>query len=79
MLRTTWAYDPLPALGEIRVPIRAVNGDKFPTNLEANRRHMPGFEAAIVTGSGHYPMLEDPAGFGVALDRMLSSVMASKD
>jgi pimeloyl-ACP methyl ester carboxylesterase len=79
MLRSTWAYDPLPALNEIRVPVRAVNGDKFPTNLEVNRKHMPGFEAAIVAGSGHYPMLEDPARFGAALDRMLSSVMASKD
>jgi pimeloyl-ACP methyl ester carboxylesterase len=77
MLRETWAYDPLPALREIRAPIRAVNADKFPTNLEANRRHMPGYEAAIVPGSGHYPMLEDPARFGPALERALSQVLAA--
>lgn len=77
MLRETWAYDPLPALRDIRAPIRGVNADKFPTNLEANRRHMPGYEAAIVPGSGHYPMLEDPARFGPALDRALAQVLAA--
>ena len=77
MLRETWAYDPLPALREIRAPIRAVNADKFPTNLEANRRHMPGYEAAIVPGSGHYPMLEDPARFGPALDQAIARVLSA--
>ena len=77
MLRETWAHDPLPALREIRAPVRAVNADKFPTNLEANQRHMPGYEAAIVPGCGHYPMLEDPARFGPALDRALAQVLAA--
>lgn len=77
MLRETWDYDPLPALREIRAPIRAVSADKFPTNLEANRRHMPGYEAGILPGSGHYPMLEDPARFGPALDRALAQVLAA--
>jgi pimeloyl-ACP methyl ester carboxylesterase len=78
LLREAWSYDPLPALREIRAPIRAVNADKFPTNLETNRRHMPGYEAAIVAGSGHYPMLENPAGFAAALDRALEQVLAGK-
>ncbi len=78
MLRQSWTYDPLPALREIKAPIRAVNADKFPTNLEANRRHMPGYEASIITGSGHYPMLEDPAQFDPALDAALGRVLAAK-
>lgn len=78
LLRQSWGYDPLPALREIKAPIRAVNADKFPTNLEANRRHMPGYEAVIVAGTGHYPMLEDPARFGPALDQALSQVLAAK-
>jgi pimeloyl-ACP methyl ester carboxylesterase len=78
LLRQAWTYDPLPALGEIEAPIRAVNADTFPTNLEANRRHMPGFEASIVTGTGHYPMLEDPAGFDAALDRALGQILAAR-
>jgi pimeloyl-ACP methyl ester carboxylesterase len=71
LLREAWSYDPRPALGEIKAPVRAVNGDKFPTNLEANRRHMPGYEAEILAGSGHYPMLEMPERFQQALSRAL--------
>jgi pimeloyl-ACP methyl ester carboxylesterase len=77
MLRQAWGYDPIPALREIRAPIRAVNADKFPTNVEANRRHMPGYQAIIVPGSGHYPMLEDPGRFGPALDQALAQVLAA--
>jgi pimeloyl-ACP methyl ester carboxylesterase len=78
MLRATWSYDPLPALRQIHVPVRAVNADKYPTNLEANRRHMPGYEAIVVAGSGHYPMLEDPARFDSALDSALGQVLAAR-
>lgn len=67
----------MPALREIKAPVRAVNADKFPTNVEANRRHMPGYEAAIVAGTAHYLMLEDPARFGRALDEALRQVEAS--
>jgi pimeloyl-ACP methyl ester carboxylesterase len=75
LLREAWTYDPLPALREIKVPIRAVNADKFPTNVEVNRRHMAGYEAVIVEKTGHYLMLEDPARFGRALDQVLGQVL----
>jgi pimeloyl-ACP methyl ester carboxylesterase len=74
MLRETWAYDARPVLRELSVPIRAVNSDRFPTNVEGNRRHMPGFEALIVPGTGHYPMLEDPARFDPELERAIAAV-----
>ena len=77
MLRAAWSYDPLPVLREIEAPIRAVNADKFPTNLEENRKAMPGFEVSLVKGSGHYPMLEDPkrfsAAFSEAADRVVNA------
>jgi pimeloyl-ACP methyl ester carboxylesterase len=78
LLRRAWGYDPLPALREIKAPIRAVNADKFPTNLEANRRHIPGFDAVIVEGTAHYLMLEDPARFGRVLDQALAQVLAAQ-
>lgn len=78
LLRQAWAYDPLPALREIKTPIRAVNADKFPTNIEANRRHMPGYEAIAVPGTGHYLMLEKPEPFGAALDQALGQILAAK-
>ena len=75
VLRQSWSYDPLPALREIKARVRAVNADKFPTHVEANRRHMPGYEAILVPGTGHYPMLEDPARFGPALEQALAQVL----
>jgi pimeloyl-ACP methyl ester carboxylesterase len=77
LLRESWSYDPLPALREIQAPIRAVSAAKFPTNLETNRRHMPGYDAVIVEGTAHYLMLEDPARFGRALDQALGQVLAA--
>jgi pimeloyl-ACP methyl ester carboxylesterase len=77
MLRDSWGYDPVPALRQIKAKIRAVNADKYPTNLEVNRRYMPGFDAILVPGSGHYPMLEDPARFEPALERAIGQVLAA--
>jgi pimeloyl-ACP methyl ester carboxylesterase len=78
LLREVWTYDPLPALREIQAPIRAVSADKFPTNVEVNRRHMRGYEAVIVEGTAHYLMLEKPDRFARALDEALGQVLAAQ-
>ena len=67
MLKAAMLYDPVPALAEIRAPILAINSDKYPTNLEANRRHIAKFDVALMKGAGHYLMLEDPARFNALL------------
>ena len=76
-LRNNWNYKAAPAFDAVKVPIVAVNGDRFPTNFDANRRHAPQFDALIMKGVGHYPMLEDPARFGTLLDEALRKVGAS--
>lgn len=76
-LRNNWNYQAAPAFEAVKVPIVAVNGDRFPTNFEANRRHAPRFDALIIKGVGHYPMLEDPARFGRLLDEALRKVEAA--
>ena len=78
LLRQAWSYDPLPTLREIKAPVRAVNADQFPTNVEVNRRHMPGYDAIVVPGTGHYPMLEDPGRFNPALAQALDQVLAAR-
>jgi pimeloyl-ACP methyl ester carboxylesterase len=75
-IRNTWAYDPRPALGQLKVPVVAVNADKFPTNLEALRKAAPGSDAIIVKDTGHYLMRERPSEFNRALDDALARIQA---
>ncbi len=75
-LEATWRHDSAAAFDKISVPIRAINADKFPTDREANRRHAPQFDALILSGLGHYLMLEDPARFDALLVRVVRDVAA---
>lgn len=67
-------YNSVPALREIKVPIRAINGDLNPTTLEVNRKYAPQFDAVIIKGSGHYPMLENPERFNELLTDILQNL-----
>jgi pimeloyl-ACP methyl ester carboxylesterase len=42
---------------EIRIPVIVVNGDMWPINYEANRRHMLSFDAIILKEADHFLML----------------------
>ena len=70
-LRNAWAYDAREAARELRAPVRAINTDRFPTNLEANQHLCRDYAVVIMEGLGHYPMLEDPEGFNQALEGVL--------
>ena len=74
ILKGIFAYKPGPTLKEIKVPIKAINADLNPTNLEINRKYAPQFDAVIIKGTGHYPMLEDPARFNQMLADILKSL-----
>ena len=65
-------YDPGEAARRLNVPIRAVNGDLFPTDVEAIRKVKPDFDAVVMKHMGHYPMIERPAEF----NRLLAGVIA---
>jgi pimeloyl-ACP methyl ester carboxylesterase len=63
MLEGFGDYDIAQAFRKAGVPIRAINGDLWPTKVEVNRAITPDFQAAIMKDTGHYPMLERPAEF----------------
>lgn len=63
-------YDLADALRSARVPVRCINGDLYPTDLEGNRRVWPDFDAIVMPGVGHYPMLERPDEFNRLLRGM---------
>jgi pimeloyl-ACP methyl ester carboxylesterase len=74
ILKAIFAYDSAPALREVKVPIRAINANLRPTNLEVNRKYAPQFNVVVMEGFGHYPMLEDPATFNRHLAEFLQSL-----
>jgi pimeloyl-ACP methyl ester carboxylesterase len=68
-------YDIRPALAEIHVPIRCINSDRWPTRLEENRRAYAKFDAVILPGLGHFPMLEAPLVFNEKLGEVLRDLL----
>ena len=74
ILEAIFAYRAAPAMGEVKVPIHAINADMTPTSLEVNRKYAPQFDAVIMKSSGHYPMLEDPARFNELLADIIRNV-----
>ena len=77
-LEAAWKYDARAGLRETKAPIMAINAEKFPTNREGNRRYASQFDAAIMTGVGHYLMLEAPARFTELLLGVVNDMSARK-
>ncbi|MBZ5640386.1 MAG: alpha/beta hydrolase [Acidobacteriia bacterium] len=67
-------YDVRPALAQLRVPIRCINGDKWPTEVERSRTVYPRYDAVILPGLGHFPMLEAPKEFNERLREVVREV-----
>ena len=78
MLEAALAYDARPALQSIKIPIRAINADLNPTNLENNRKYAPQFDVVIIKGVGHYPMLEDSVRFNELLSGVLRDLQRKR-
>ena len=63
MLEGFAGYDMERAFRDAGVPIRSLNGDLWPTDVQSNRTLAPDFEAVVLPGCGHFPMLEQPEEF----------------
>lgn len=59
----------------IRVPVVTVNGDLWPVDYEANRRHMHSFEAIVIKGADHFLMMNRPGDFNPALEEAIRKVL----
>jgi pimeloyl-ACP methyl ester carboxylesterase len=73
-LEQSLAYDAAASLARVEVPITAINSDRYPTDLAANRRHAFQFELRLMEGVGHYPMLEAPERFAELLERVVGEM-----
>jgi sigma-B regulation protein RsbQ len=56
-------YNPGASARKLTVPLRAINGDLYPTDFASVRKIKPDFDAVIMYHTGHYPMLERPSEF----------------
>lgn len=65
------AYDQGAAVRRLGVPLLAINGDLFPTDVAALRRVKADFDAVVMTHTGHYPMLERPEAFDRLVDEFV--------
>ncbi len=56
---------------QVRVPVISVNGDRWPVNYEANRRHMVSYDAIIVKKADHFLMMNRSKEFNRALQKAI--------
>jgi pimeloyl-ACP methyl ester carboxylesterase len=64
----------LAGLRELTTPVVAINPDARPTDAEALRRH--GVRAVLMSGVGHFLMLEDPDQFNRLLGEVIQQLEA---
>ena len=58
---------------KIRLPVRAINSDYSPANLENNIKYFKNYKSVTISDCGHYPMLERPIEFNELLENLLKS------
>ncbi|MEN6319301.1 MAG: alpha/beta hydrolase [Syntrophaceae bacterium] len=57
---------------QIRIPVITVNGDLWPINYEANRRHMFSYDAIVLKKADHFLMMDRPEEFNRALEKAIN-------
>ena len=63
MFMSMAGYDQAGPARKLTVPLRAINGDLYPTDIQAVRKVKADFDAVVMKHMGHYPMLERPDEF----------------
>jgi len=67
-------YDATETLRACRVPVRCINASMSPTLTEASQAIATDFDAVLMEGVGHFPMLDAPEEFNRELRRVLSEL-----
>jgi len=60
---------------DICIPVITVNGDMWPVNFEANRRHMFSYDAIVLKGADHFLMMNRPEQFNRALEKAIRMLL----
>jgi pimeloyl-ACP methyl ester carboxylesterase len=63
------------AMQSLRIPLMLLNSDAYPVNADSlNKYCKKGYAIETIKGSGHYPMLEQPAAFNQSLQKLLDRI-----
>jgi len=68
------SFDAKEALKEVRKPIYCINSDMRVTNVEAGRRYGLSFKVKLMSGVGHFVMLEDAETFNRLLTETIDEL-----
>jgi pimeloyl-ACP methyl ester carboxylesterase len=60
------------------IPVVAINADLWPTDIEANRKHMHSFDAVIMEGADHFLHIARPEQFNAHLAEVIAQ-LADRD
>ncbi|MCK7467111.1 MAG: alpha/beta hydrolase [Desulfosudis oleivorans] len=64
---------------KIRIPVITVNGDLWPINYEANRRHMFSYQAIVLKKADHFLMMNRPEEFNRALEQAIKMLLEKSE
>lgn len=67
------------ALGDIDVPIIAINSDRLPTDVDRIRLHASNFRVKMMPGTGHFLMMEEAPSFNPLLEETIQELLRSRD
>lgn len=65
----------IQVLQEVKAPITCINADNYPTEAKTNQRYAPSFQAKIMSGVGHFNMIEDPDTFNRLLEETIQEFL----
>jgi len=74
LLRDFPSFDYPSRMSSAGVPVRAINSKLNPTAVEVNRKYAD-FDAIVMDGVGHFPMLERPDEFNAILTRVIEDLL----
>jgi pimeloyl-ACP methyl ester carboxylesterase len=67
------------ALGDINVPLVAINSDRLPTDVDRIRLHASTFRVKIMPGTGHFLMIEEAPRFNQLLEETVQELLRTRE
>lgn len=60
---------------QLEIPVYCINTTLWPTDIEANKKHIKNYKVVFMEGVGHFPMLEAPAEFNKHLKKLVDDIV----